>query len=300
MKRIVVIGCYGYIGNTLVRKLLKKGYEVIGFDIYNKHFFDNELHFSFRFLDYLNLEAIENVDILYYLAWDGVSSNDKNNFSKQFSNIEKTFIILEYSRINKINKIIIPGSMSEFSNCREKVNGTEMGIPSDNYSFIKSIIRQIAMCYAQQYDMNLNYLLITSVYGEDRKDANLIYSTINKLMNNITIETTKLEQLWDYIYIDDLIEAMILIGEKGKKNEIYPIGSGEVKSLKEYVLLIANILKKQNLLSIGCLEYKKSFIDNSVPNIEKIKELGFCKKNTFEENIIKIINSIKCEEKKNG
>lgn len=82
---------------------------------------------------------------------------------------------------------------------------------------IDECIRKIAYQFCLKNNIDLNWLLITSVYSEERKDANLITTCIQSLKEGRTFECTKLEQQWDYLHIDDLIQAMYLVGRKRGK-----------------------------------------------------------------------------------
>ena len=287
MKTVLVTGCNGYIGSKLVLKFISNGFFVIGLDISNKENsllnFDNFKYFK---IDYNNIdESLFNsfkIDVVYHLARCGVSSNDKNNINKQVVNISITKKILEFCKDIGAKHILISGSMSEFSKYNKPVTGNELDCPSDFYAATKCYVRKMAFTFCKDNNINLNYFLITSVYSEDRKDKNLITLTIQNLLLDKKMETTKLEQKRDYIYINDLIEAMFLVGLSGKENTIYPIGSGEVHSLLFYIKLIAEVLNKSNLLNIGSIPYKNDFIDNSIPDISNLEALGFKPSMSFE------------------
>lgn len=59
-------------------------------------------------------------------------------------------------------------------------------------------------------------MVITGIYAADRRDNNIIFYVIDKLLRKEKPLMTKLEQLWDYINIRDVVEALTLIGEKGQ------------------------------------------------------------------------------------
>lgn len=291
MKTVLITGCNGFIGKKLTLFLLRQGIKVIGLDIIET----DDIHdgcFTFYKYDlnnYLYSQLKQyNVDTFYHLAWCGVSSVDKNNPDKQFVNIGLTYHTLELAKEIGVKKVVIPGSMSEFSKYSTPVTGYEPDAPADLYAATKVAVRKIAYQFCEKNNLDLNWLLITSVYGMDRKDSNLITYTIENLKKNIIVETTMLEQKWDYIHIDDLIQAMYLIGKKGGQNLIYPIGSGEVHPLAYYVKSIGEFLDKENLIKIGIVPYKNHFIDNSIPNISALKKLGFVA-SSFRENMETII-----------
>lgn len=291
----LITGCYGFIGKKLTNHLLNLGYKVIGLDVFNDESIQNK-NFTFYYFDFPNCFDILNdkkIYTIFHFSWCGVSTSDKNDLEKQIKNFEITFNVLQLAKITNTKRIVIPGSISEFSKCKNAVTGTEKDSPADMYAATKVGIRKISYEFCIKNNICLNWLLITSVYGGSRKDNNLLTQTICNLLNNKVVETTRLEQKWDYIYIDDLINALVIIGLKGRKNVIYPIGSGRVQNLSYYVNFIAKLLKKEHLLQIGKLEYKNKYVDNSIVNVSKIQKLGFKCHKPFEENIIEVIDYYK-------
>ena len=293
MKTVIVTGCNGFIGSKLVGFLLEKNLRVIGLDlntskIVNDNFYFYKLDLASNLIDLL---VGYNADTLYHLSWNGVSTADKNNPDKQFFNIGLTYNILVLANNLGVKKIVIPGSMSEFSKNYTAVTGNERDTPSDLYAATKVAIRKIAYQFAEKNNVDLNWALITSVYGPGRNDNNLITSCIKNILSGKKVETTKLEQRWDYIYIDDLIKALYYIGEFGHKNSIYPVGSGEVHELGYYVDVIMKKMNCSDYSGIGIIPYKNEYIDNSIPNIELLqRDTSFVADNKFSDAIDVVIN----------
>ena len=61
----------------------------------------------------------------------------------------------------------------------------------------------------------------------------MIANIVNSLHHR-PLEFSKGEQIWDFVYMDDIANALYLIAKKGKNHAIYPIGSGKARPLKEY------------------------------------------------------------------
>lgn len=291
MEKVVIIGCNGFIGQYLTKFLLEKGVFVYGFDLKVNNKIQNNrfLFFNFDSLSNIDANLFNNIDVLYHLSWSGVSTVDKNDYKKQFINFELTYKVLLFAKRISVKKIIIPGSTSEFSKYKFPITGYEQDAPADLYAATKVAIRKIAFQFCESNNLDLNWLLITSIYGKGRNDANLLTYVISNLKENKIVDTTKLEQKWDYLHIDDLMNAFYLIGIKGKQNIIYPVGSGVSKELKDFVLEIGRIMNKTNLIHIGTIPYKNSYIDNSIVDITELKELGYSNTKNFSEEINKII-----------
>ena len=71
--RCVVTGATGHIGNVLVRKLYKKGYEVVVFVLRNDNIdMFKELNIEYKYGDVNDIESLENAfsgaDVVFHLA----------------------------------------------------------------------------------------------------------------------------------------------------------------------------------------------------------------------------------------
>lgn len=236
----------------------------------------NIINFEFEKLDLLENILPNNIDLLYHLAWVGVDTNLKNYEEMQLKNIDYSLKMLKLADKLKVKKIIYPGSVSEYAYNDKLLSGFDVPSPTDFYSASKVAVHYICDLYARQHNLNFVWALISSVYGPGREDNNLITYTIKSLLNSEVPSFTKLEQRWDYIYIEDLIDALYKIGESYNCSNIYPIGSGEDRTLFEYVEIIRNIINRNLKLGIGKLPYKSNRIDNSIVDIERLeKDTGF-------------------------
>ena len=76
-----------------------------------------------------------------------------------------------------------------------------------------------------------------------------------------------------FIYIEDFLQAFNLILEKGKHLNIYNIGTSEKTKIKDLAHKLSKILKKK--INIKKISLAKGGTKIRVPNINKIKKLGF-------------------------
>lgn len=299
MKKVVVVGANGFLGSRLSIALADNGYSVVALvdrrfpydSIKNKQGITIQ-EFILEDIDELNDALIfKNVDTLYHFAWAGVNAHARNNAEVQVQNVMYGLKVVEFAEHHKIKRVVIPGSAAEEGCGDGIITGHEMPAPSDMYSTAKVATRYICQTYAHQNNIDLIWALVTSIYGPERNDKNLISYVIQTLLKGEKPSTTGLEQKWDYLYIDDMIRAFILLGEKGVGGRIYPVGSGEHKQMREYVEIIRNMINPSLPLGIGDIPYKNpNKIDNQVLDISNMKEdTGFSPQYTFEEGIKKTI-----------
>lgn len=302
MQKIIVTGANGFIGSHLVRVFSKRGKNIIAlvdsrFDYSSILGLPNVsiVEFSMSNIkDLYDIDMLTEADVLYHLAWSGVNANYRNDTDEQLQNIAYCISILKLAEVHHIKRVLIPGSASEVSCGNGIITGGEVPAPSDIYSATKVATRYLCQVFARQHGITLIWPLITSIYGPGRDDNNLISYTIKSILKGEKPLFTKLEQRWDYLYIDDLINALLLLGEKGKDG-IYPIGSGENRQMREYVEIIRNLINPEAVLGIGALPYKNpNKIDNQVMDISKlVLDTTFTPKYDFNTGILLTIDYFK-------
>ena len=288
MRSAVITGAGGFIGRNLTERLLQEKIAVYAIDVEGAQIPAKEgvtvLGVKIGDKDALS-QALQEIqpDVFYHLAWAGVSTDVKNEVTMQLSNLPLTMAVLEACREAGCGHIIIPGSASEYAYCGQTINGANLPAPGDAYAAAKAAAQVLCQWYARQHGLNLNWLLIGSIYGPGRNDSNILTYTIKALLRGETPQYSKLEQMWDYIYIDDLMEALYLLGLRGKPDSVYPVGSGEARPLADYIRQIQAAIP----LGIGALPYKfGAKPDNSVLDIDRLQQdTGFIPRVSFAEGI---------------
>lgn len=104
------------------------------------------------------------------------------------------------------------------------------------YGAGKLIARAICKPIANSLSIDLCWAVITNAYGVGELSPRFVNSTIRKIIANEPLQFTAATQNYDFIYIDDVARAFEAIGEHGKPNKEYTIGSGNARPLKEFIL----------------------------------------------------------------
>lgn len=294
MKKVLIIGANGFIGSHLSLHLANQGYQVValvakGFPYDQLENSKNIICIEFDFDNLAELNgnpAITGSQMIYHLAWAGVSTTYKNEAFTQAQNILYGIKVLEFAEANGIARVVVPGSASEYACGQGIINGQNIPAPSDMYSASKVATRYVCQTYARQHGIQFIWTTITSIYGPGRNDNNLITYAIKTLLKGEKPSFTGLEQQWDYLYIDDLMSALQAVGEKGIDGKNYPIGSGEHRQMCEYVKILRDKIDPSLPLGIGDMPYKNKTIDNQVLDISELKaDTGFSPRFTFEQGI---------------
>lgn len=292
MKCAVVTGGTGFIGSWLVKELVKHQIKVImlvraGSDV--SSWKDDDLVQVIQY-DSEEYEALKNnsnpVDAFYHLAWGGVSSADKNNCSLQMDNIEFAIKMLEFASDIGVKKFIGTGTVAEYSFCETVMDVNARQTPNDMYGAAKTAAHYLLETRARILKIPFVWAVVPSTYGEGRKNNNILTYTICSLLRGECPEYGYLTQMWDFLYVGEVARALYFIGEYGKTEKTYGIGSGAYRPLREYVEEIRNLINSDLKIGIGIKPELSEKVFSSCVNIEELsKDTGFVPNISFEEGI---------------
>lgn len=254
MKNVIVTGGNGFIGSSLIKKLVANGIKVVAVDItfQGERLPDSELITKIEFcVDDSLVEKlpVEEYDAFYHLAWKGVNGADKANPSVQLANIQMAIDCADICKKLNVKKYLCAGTVAENATFSlpnlEKTSGGMM------YGVAKHACRLILEDYCKNIGQQFVWMQFSNIYGVGNKTGNLVSYTLGELMTGNEATFGPALQPYDFIYVDDLIEAVYRLGEKETNKAFYYIGSGSPHQLKEYLLRIGELAGYADKVGIG-------------------------------------------------
>ena len=288
-KNILITGGFGLLGQSLVRKLNKKKFNIFVLDkikykkrnkfIYKSFSKIKVLHGNFNEKKYIQKLLIKkNIHIIFHtgaITQVLESLRDPNN--TYLTNIMGTLNFLEIIReCNKKIIFVYSSSDKAYGELRSLSYSEDHRLDSIYpYDLSKSCSDLICQSYAKVYGLKIAILRCGNLYGPgDFNTKRIVPETIiNALSNKRLIIRSSGKSIRDYLYIDDATEAYILtlkklMNSKNKNLLIYNVGSKYNYSVLKIVGLILNLMKKDNL---------KPLIKNSSKQELKFQKLNFSK-----------------------
>ena len=254
MKNVIVTGGNGFIGSSLIKKLVANGIKVVAVDItfQGERLPDSELITKIEScVDASLVEKlpVEEYDAFYHLAWKGVNGADKANPSVQLANIQMAIDCADICKKLNVKKYLCAGTVAENATFSlpnlEKTSGGMM------YGVAKHACRLILEDYCKNIGQQFVWMQFSNIYGVGNKTGNLVSYTLGELMTGNEATFGPALQPYDFIYVDDLIEAVYRRGEKETNKAFYYIGSGSPRQLKEYLLRIGQLAGYADKVGIG-------------------------------------------------
>ena len=215
----------------------------------------------------------------------------------QLQNVEMSANVVRLAAETGADRIICPGSTMEYIYYGKPLNENAIPSPLNAYGAAKIAARYACAVLSTELNLPFIYTVISGIYSEDRNDNNVIYYTISKLLHGERPSLTKLEQLWDYVHIDDVVYGLRLIAEQGKPGAFYALGHGDNWPLSNYIFKIRDVIDPNLPLGIGDIPYTNNEMPCSCVDLGPIYEdTGFVPQVSFEEGIKRVISEVRKRE----
>lgn len=294
MKSAIITGATGFIGKSVVHELISNGITVYAFarnlDLLEKHPLVKPISYSLE-----NGISIENeiilknkkIDVFYHFAWDGYIGESRSNAKLQLENIQYTLDALNMASRLNCHKFIGAGSIMEQESI-QLVYNTHKEVPlSTTYGSAKVTAHLMSKALASSLSIEYIWPFITNTYGVGEISPRFINSTLRKIINKEDLNFTSAQQNYDFIYITDLAKAYHLIGEKGKANRKYAIGSGSAQPLKNFILKMISATSYPKTPIFGGVSFDGVQLPLKEYSIDILQtDTKFLPEVTFEEGIL--------------
>ena len=254
-KKVLVTGGLGFIGLNVSLRLLDLGAQVTVLDNFVPPNpvapLDSVLpRLSVAVADIRDADKVERVirdqQVIFNLAGkSGAADSNKTPLNDLDINCRGHLTILEACRaFNPGVTIVFPSSRLVYGKPRYlPVDENHPVAPESIYASHKLAVENYHLLYGRLYGLKATVLRVTNPYGPMQVGDARAYGIANKFIQS-AVRGEKLtvfgqgEQRRDYLYIDDLVHALLLAGCKEEaRGKIYNIGDDRSASLMELAQL---------------------------------------------------------------
>ena len=240
---LLVVGGTGFIGSSITEEALKQGYNVT---VISKGDVPSEK--QKKLVKYISVDISNKKDLLIKL--------DKNNFnyvinlagyvdhSDYFDGGEEVVNVhLDGTRnliscINKkhLIKYVQIGSSDEYGDNASPQNEEQRELPISPYSFAKTAATHFLQMLYRTKELPIVVIRTFLVYGPGQNNSRFIPQVIKGCISNKEFPVSKGEQLRDFCYITDFVDAVFLILKNEKINgKVINIASGNPIMIKDII-----------------------------------------------------------------
>ena len=312
-RRYLVLGGGGFIGSHLVDALLKSGHQVRCFDRPNTQLIgdhrENNEKFELYSGDFASeadiAGALEGCEVCFHLISTTLpkSSNADPIFDVE-SNVIGTVRLLDHAVKSGLRKIVFVSSGGTIYGVPKQIPILESH-PTDpvcSYGITKLAIEKYLQLFHTLYGIDYTILRLANPFGERQRlqaSQGAIAVFLGKVLRGEAVE------IWgdgsvvrDYIYIKDVIDALMVAADEVPSEHVFNIGSGRGHSLNE---LLDAIEKVTGLIPQRRYLPSRAFdVPTSVLSIEKAKRLlNWEPKVTFQDGLQMFTNWLRKDNLKN-
>lgn len=255
--KILVTGCFGFIGSNLVSRLLNDGHEIIGLDNLVNCSIDptdriksksgqNWSNFKFYQADIRDFNSIKSIasnympDYIIHLAALGSVPRSFAQPSEVMDvNVKGFTNMMMLATMLNCKRIVFASSSSVYGDDQSKTRTEEtIGNQLSPYALSKYQNEQFAKIWCKNISLEYVGLRFFNVYGEGQLINSAYSAVIPKFINSneITIFGDG-KTIRDFTHVSDVCRAIELSLKTEKFNDIYNVGTGSQTDLNKLAFL---------------------------------------------------------------
>ncbi len=306
---ILITGVAGFIGHQLAQSILAQGHRVYGVDNFitgqkvvienlsankNFHFIHGDI--TDQTIWQRLSRQIDSCEKVFHLACPtGVPNCVKIPLEMLLTSSIGTRYVAQFA-VEKKSRILFTSSSEIYGDPQvfpqtEKYWGNvdPIGLRSP-YEEGKRYAESFLLSYVKQYKVKVVIARLFNTYGpgmnisETRVIPQIVQQALNN--NSITVYGDGLQKR-TFCYVDDMVEGLQLLMEKGQSGQVYNVGSTIEISMSDLALMIQKLTTSRSQL----VQKKFPIPDHKrrLPDITKIQHLGWQQKITLPDGLQKTI-----------
>jgi UDP-glucuronate 4-epimerase len=321
--KVLVTGAAGFIGSTLVLRLLARGDTVIGIDNHNDYYdpaikearlarYASHPNYTHLRIDLSDRNAIENAFSTYkpqrvvnLAAQAGVRYSIENPLAYINSNIVGFAHILEGCRHHEVEHLVYASSSSVYGANTAMPFSIHQNVdhPLSLYAASKKSNELMAHTYSHLYHLPTTGLRFFTVYGPWGRPDMALFKFTQAILAGEAIQVFNYgKHRRDFTYIDDIVEGVIRVldrpappnphwnsanpdpGTSSAPWRVYNIGNNQPVELMDYIAALERALGKKAEMNL--LPLQAGDVPDTYANVEDlVGEFKYKPATTVEEGI---------------
>ncbi len=263
MKKILVTGATGFIGNYVIKELMENNCKVIATSSNDQRasefsWFSQVIYIPFDLRDLddrVNYFAFfHEPDAVIHLAWEGLP-NYKASFHVE-ENLPRHRAFLTNLIHHGLNDLVVTGTCFEYGLLEGCLSEYMECHPANAYAIAKDTLRKELTVLSNEYAVALKWVRLFYMYGSGQA-PNALFSQLDKALenNDSVFNMSGGEQERDYLPVEKVAMYIVKITLQDRIRGIINCCSGQPVKLKD---LIAQYLKRRNrqiTLNLGYYPY---------------------------------------------
>ena len=293
-KRIILTGATGFVGSTLLKRMLEENYSVLCVVLstevaeFLRLGIECEIVVAESDMQSLRYEFERfKPDSVIHLAALSTSS-DKWEIITSLVEANVLFANKLTKALETCSTLKLFINIGSFSEYREKVTQTYSHY---FYSATKTAFRHMLSYFqhAFNYEFSIINTFFSTVYGPGEKSKKLIHYILDSLGSSVPVDMSPGEQVLDFVHLNDVAEYFIrMLGKDlgNTKEYVIELGTGTGTTPREIAKMFEKISGKKANINWGGIPYRKNDTMKAIADISSLRgTLNWVPGRTMEQSL---------------
>jgi CDP-paratose synthetase len=268
--KVLVTGATGFLGSHLVKALLQAGHKV---SILKRSFSDTwRIDDVIKQLDCYDIDrCVLDAPFKAQGKFDAVI-HTATCYGRKGESIEEIFKSNTLFPLKLLETAFLFNTTTFFN------TDTILSKYLNSYSLSKKHFVEWGKQFSSMEKIRFVNIQLEHMYGPSDDESKFTTYVINNCLANIPeLKLTLGEQKRDFIYIDDVVAAylLLLLASSRKMYQDFELGSGKTISIRQFVETVHMLVGASTVLNFGAIPYRKGEIMESNADINALKEMGW-------------------------
>lgn len=231
-------------------------------------------------------------DVLYHFGWGFTDRTTRDDPVLQSKNIKYTLDAVQMAYKYGCKKFFGAGSQAEYGFHDEIITEKTPVNPTVCYGYAKYAAGKLAEKLCDQLGIICIWARIFSVYGRYDSENTMIPYALRQYNEDRIAKFSSGCQKWDYLFEEDAGKYFFLLGEKAIETTVVNVASGEIKPLRDYIAVMADVLNekdKNRTFKYELCTEKSISLKGIQPDVGRLRDItGYMPQTEFAEGIRKI------------
>jgi UDP-glucose 4-epimerase len=288
MAKYLITGGAGFIGSAMAIKLLNAKHEVHVIDIESRinlvrdklkgvHFHCGDISKE-RIFSNLPVDVF---DVAFHMAAQTSARVSEEDPELDIdNNVKGTYYFCKWARENKTKKAVLTSSMAVYGAHGDNIDEGAPIKPTSVYGITKAASEYFFRILSEDGIKTSVYRLF-NVYGPGQDYSNMKQGMLSifltqALTSDAIRVTGSLSRYRDFIYIDDVLNALLIDADDGARENIFNVGSGVPVTVKQLCdVIVDKTVKSEEHIPVVEIESHRGDVFGNYANSDKLLSLGW-------------------------
>jgi nucleoside-diphosphate-sugar epimerase len=165
-------------------------------------------------------------------------------------------------------------------------------LANNPYALSKKLAEEACQFYAASLGAEITILRPFNVYGAGQSDSFLVPSIIRQVRTGRQIRVKDLEPKRDYVYVDDVVRAILAAAGRRGENGVFNIGSGVSHSVQDLIRVVQQVMGTDIPVQSDGERRKDEVMDTVADIAQARRHLGWQPEWTLDAGVRQMIEAL--------